>query len=590
VSRPGAPLDVTAQAGDRSVTVTWGAIPGAASYNLYLAADPSLTTENFAALTEGAKRTAATSPASVTGLRPAYGYHFVVTAVNAAGESAPSAKVRAVPTGPIPAPASLTASAGDGLALLVWDPVPGASSYIVYWAAAAGLSATDYLSLPGHGSRFASEPRATVDGLTNGTEYRFVVTAYAPPDAESGLSAEVPAAPAAGAVACETGAARARVVTADLDGRVLNPSGATTSISFEYGTTTAYGSTTTPAQYAIPGEVTHGATLSGLAPAATLHYRLVAQSDGGTFHGADRTLRTLQEPTPAATGLDLPAGLALDAQNLYVAAIVTGVSTIVAKVFAAPLAGGAPIELDASPTLSGASAGTAGRLVLQGTDLVWSQCGSGPATGFVRRVPAAGGGSTTLGGGLSCPSWIAADSVNAYWAEPGRIARAPLSGATAPVEIVPTATAPSGLAVDEAAVYWLEADQLKKAPLSGGAATVLAQGLASPERLVLSAGVLYWIEGSWLRHLPVTGGSPGALGPLPALDAFVLDAVAAYTVGTSTALGGIDLWVYRVPLAGGAPQPLSWQEALAGEIVAGPSSVYWAGAVGPAIYEVPSTY
>jgi hypothetical protein len=587
---PAAPLGAAVQPGDRSVTVTWDAVSGATSYNVYLAADPSLSPGNYAALTEGARRSGAGSPMQVAGLRPAYGYYFVVTAVGAGGESAPSAKVRAVPTGPIPSPASFAASAGDGLALLSWDPVPGASSYTVYWASASGLSATDYLFLPDHGSTFASEARAAVNGLANGREYSFVVTAFVSPDGESGLSAEAPATPEAGAVACETGSALARVVTADVGGRIINPSGATTSISFEYGATTAYGSATTPVQYAIAGEVPHQATLSGLAPATALHYRLVAQSDSGTFHGADRTLRTLEEPAVAVTGLDYPAGLALDAQNLYVTAIVTGVSTVVAKVFAVPLAGGAPVELDASGELSGAGAGTAGQLALAGTDLVWAQCDLGAGTGFVRRVPVAGGGGTSLGSGLACPRWVAADSAFAYWTENGRIARAPLSGATAPAEVAATASAPTGLAVDPLAVYWVEGDELKKAPVAGGAATILAQGLASPERLRLSAGTLYWIEGGSLRRCSAAGGAPETVDVLPALEAFDLDAEAAFTVGSTTALGDVDLWVYRVPLAGGAPEPLSWQAGLSGEIVAGPSSVYWGGAFGPAIYEVPKTF
>lgn len=49
-------------------------------------------------------------------------------------------------------------------------------------------------------------------------------------------------------------------------------------------------------------------------------------------------------------------------------------------------------------------------------------------------------------------------------------------------------------------------------------------------------------------------------------------------------------WVYRIPFAGGAPEPLSWQVGTVGEIVAGPSSVFWGDAFGPAIYVVPKSF
>lgn len=587
-SRTAAPLNPAVTAGDRSATVTWDDVPGATSYNVYYAADPSVEPGNYLALTEGTLRTAVTSPLLVTGLRPAYGYHFVVTALDAAGESAPSARVRAVPTGPIPPPASLAASAGDGFVFLSWEPVPDASSYEVFWASASGLSATDYLFLPDHGFAFAgSGPSAVVGGLVNGRAYRFVVTAFAPFDRESGLSAEVEATPAPGAAACATGSAVARVVTADLEGRIFNPSGATTAVWFEHGDTTAYGSATAPVQYATPGEVVHRVTLSGLAPSSTRHYRLVAQNAAGTFHGADRTFRTLQQPTVVVSGLDYPAGLALDAQNLYFTAIEVGVS-IAAKVFAAPLAGGAPVELDASGAIAGASAGTAGQLALAGTDLVWAQCDYAAGQGFVRRVSVTGGG-TWLGSGLACPRWVAADADFAYWTEDGRIARAPLSGAAAPSEVVATASPPTGLALDQTSVYWLEGDEMKKAPIGGGIPTVIALGLGSPRRLRLSAGMLYWIEGLSLRRIPTAGGTPATLGTAPALDAFDLDGEAAFTIGTNST-AGVEHWVHRIPLAGGLPEPLGWQAGVAGEIVAGPSSVFWGDAYGPAISQVPKSY
>jgi hypothetical protein len=88
----------------------------------------------------------------------------------------------------------------------------------------------------------------------------------------------------------------------------VNPNGASTSYRFEYGPTTAYGSST-PAVGAGSGTgaVTAGTTLSGLSPAATYHYRLVATSVGGTSTGADQTFTTGTPPAPPSSSPSSPS-------------------------------------------------------------------------------------------------------------------------------------------------------------------------------------------------------------------------------------------------------------------------------------------
>jgi hypothetical protein len=70
----------------------------------------------------------------------------------------------------------------------------------------------------------------------------------------------------------------------------VNPLGASVKVSFEFGTTTAYSSTTTPQK---TGPDNHldpfTAVLSGLPPGTTIHYRAVALTDFGKFVGVDRT-------------------------------------------------------------------------------------------------------------------------------------------------------------------------------------------------------------------------------------------------------------------------------------------------------------
>ena len=73
----------------------------------------------------------------------------------------------------------------------------------------------------------------------------------------------------------------------------VNPLGASVNVSFQFGTTTAYGQSTS-AQKTGPDNMVErfSATLSGLPAGTTIHYRVVATSDFGTLVGADQTLRT----------------------------------------------------------------------------------------------------------------------------------------------------------------------------------------------------------------------------------------------------------------------------------------------------------
>jgi len=72
----------------------------------------------------------------------------------------------------------------------------------------------------------------------------------------------------------------------------LDPHGLSTTVYFQYGTTSSYGSIT-------PNQIKTGndyqnvfAGISGLTPGTTYHFRIVATNSVGTRHGTDRTLNT----------------------------------------------------------------------------------------------------------------------------------------------------------------------------------------------------------------------------------------------------------------------------------------------------------
>ncbi len=73
----------------------------------------------------------------------------------------------------------------------------------------------------------------------------------------------------------------------------LDPHGLTTTVYFQWGTTTSYGHTT-PMQSQIGNTYRNiAANIGGLATHTTYHFRIVATNSGDTRHGSDRTFSTL---------------------------------------------------------------------------------------------------------------------------------------------------------------------------------------------------------------------------------------------------------------------------------------------------------
>jgi len=85
--------------------------------------------------------------------------------------------------------------------------------------------------------------------------------------------------------------------SATLNGSV-DAHGLTTSVYFQYGTTTSYGLTTAPQSKSGNNYQNVSAGISGLSASTTYHFRIVATNGSGTVYGADRTFTTLSATGP----------------------------------------------------------------------------------------------------------------------------------------------------------------------------------------------------------------------------------------------------------------------------------------------------
>src|SRR5580698_9235170 len=159
-----APTNLTATAGNQQASLTWTASSGATSYNVKRGT------------VSGGPYTTVGSPAGTTyadrSLTNGTAYYYVVTAVDATGESGNSNQATATPTAAPTAPApplNLTATGGNQHVSLAWTASTGATSYNVKRAATNGGPYTTVGSPAG-----TSYTDTTV---TNETTYYYVVTA-----------------------------------------------------------------------------------------------------------------------------------------------------------------------------------------------------------------------------------------------------------------------------------------------------------------------------------------------------------------------------------------------------------------------------
>lgn len=171
---------------------------------------------------------------------------------------------------------------------------------------------------------------AVVTGLTSNTTYHYRAVANNGGGTTSGSditfttkSTSTPTPPPTptptGTPNVVTGAASNVAQTTVTMNGLVNPLGLSTMFKFDYGTTTSYGTSTTPAS---AGNANHldpqSADVTGLSSSTLYHFRIEATNANGTNLGDDKTVTTLTPtptPTPTPTATPTPTPIASVREN-----------------------------------------------------------------------------------------------------------------------------------------------------------------------------------------------------------------------------------------------------------------------------------
>ena len=293
------PPTLTASAAAAQVNLTWNAVSGATSYDLYRSTDNS----TWRVLATGVTATTYADSAVTAGVT----YYYYVESTQAAGNSGGSNTVSATPgASALPAPTAVRAGQNGGSSNYVaWNPVLGATSYNVYRGASAGGEgtvpyATGVTTTNQYGNYF------TDNGATNGTTYYYTVTAV------SGSSESVQSTEASVTTGGTALAGPTLTATAGSGQVILTWSAVTGATSYDVFRSTDNSNFTTVKT----GLTTTTYTDTGVANGVTYYYFVAGVNTVGNGSGSNTV-----SATPGITGLAAPTGVLAypnGGVNLYV--------------------------------------------------------------------------------------------------------------------------------------------------------------------------------------------------------------------------------------------------------------------------------
>ncbi len=199
---------------------------------------------------------------------------------------------------------SITSGVSDSAATLYGyvNPNGQETSYAFQYGTTTSYGSQTTLVTAGKGSE-SMKVSQSISGLSAKTTYHYRIIATNPSGTMQGedqtfTTASPPAPPSSEVPTVNTSGASSVTYSSGILNGYVNPKGQATTYSFQYGTTSAYGSQT---PLAASGSGTTGTRVSqpiaGLTPFTLYHYRIVASSAAGTATGVDKTFTTAKVPT-----------------------------------------------------------------------------------------------------------------------------------------------------------------------------------------------------------------------------------------------------------------------------------------------------
>jgi phosphodiesterase/alkaline phosphatase D-like protein len=247
---------------------------------------------------------------ALTGLAINTTYHYRVAATNSGGTTYGAdmtfTTLPQPPTVTTQAVSGITTTTAVGNANITDLGNPNPTAHGVVWNTGGSPTTADSFTDEGAAASTGAFP-SNITGLSPNTTY--YVRAYATNTAGTAyaeVSAQAPTATTGSATGISASGAT-------LNGTV-NANGASTTVTFEYGTTVAYGTTVTADQSPVTGssDTAVSVALTGLASNTVYHYRVVGQTSSGTTYGEDTTFATLileQIPVLSREGAAVLIGL-----------------------------------------------------------------------------------------------------------------------------------------------------------------------------------------------------------------------------------------------------------------------------------------
>ena len=298
-SVPSAPVLASPANGSTGVsinpTLSWNASTGAASYRLQVSADSTFVTTSYD--TSGITATSKI----ISGLSYQVKYYWRANATGAAGTSGWSSVWNFTtifnPTPTVVTTYSAT-SVGQTTATLNGVVNPNGISTTVQFAYGTTTSYKDTATAaqsPVTGSSNVNVS-TNITGLTPNTLYHFKCLATNSNGVKSGadstfttLNINVQPPPTVSTLS----AASVSSTSSTLNGTV-NANGSSSTVQFDYGTSTSYGTIVTASQSPVTGSsnVNVSANISNLTSYTLYHFRVQATNSGGTSSGSDMTFTT----------------------------------------------------------------------------------------------------------------------------------------------------------------------------------------------------------------------------------------------------------------------------------------------------------